>query len=556
MSEVAIQPGAAPAGHTGRSGHLGATLSSVFIATLAIFPVFIVAITLLTPTPAIWQHLWETLLPLLLANTLLLLLGVGLGTLFLGAGLAWLVTAYEFPGRSLFQWLLMLPMAVPAYIMGFVFMATFDLAGPVQSALRDWTGTSAWFPEVRSPLGAITVMTLVLYPYVYMLALVGYRGVSGSAFDTARVHGYGPSRFFWKVVLPISRPAIAAGVALALMEALADFATVRYFNFPTLADGVVRIWHGMMDLQAASELAGLLALVALVALLLERSQRGRTRYHETGGKAPGLPRTRLLGQKKWLATLACAAVLFFAFLLPVSQLMSWASVEFAQMTPGTARVYLELATNSLLLASIAAAVAVLCAIVLSSAVRSSGKPAMRGMATLATVGYAIPGPVLAVGILLTLTPLDHALNYFTEYWAGVTVGLLLTGSMVGLVYGYVARFLAVAYQSTDAALEKVRPNLTLAARTLGAGPWRILTRIHLPLAAPGIIVAAALVFVDVMKELPITLMLRHFGYETLATWVWQMAAESIWSGAAVPALGIVLAGLLPVVLLVRLLVRD
>jgi len=539
----------------GRRWRLGASAASMAIAALAVLPVLVVASALLTPTADIWQHLWATLLPLMLVNTVALLAGVGLGTLVLGAGLAWLVTAYDFPGRAVFQWLLMLPMAVPAFIMGFVFMATFDVAGPVQGALVAWFGSAAWFPEIRSPLGAITVMTLVLYPYVYMLALVGYRGISASAFDTARVHGYGQARFFWKVVLPISRPAIAAGVALALMEALADFATVRYFNFPTLADGVVRIWHGMWDLRAASELAGLLATFALAALLLERSQRGRTRYHEAGGRSPGLPRIALAGRSRWLAAAACAAVVGVAFVLPLAQLAAWAGVELGRMGPGVAQVYLELALNSLTLAALAALVAVLLAIVLSSGVRMAGSRAARAVATLATTGYAIPGPVLAVGILLTLTPLDHALNYFTEYWAGVTVGLLLTGSIVGLIYGYVARFLAVAYQSTDAALEKVKPNLTMAARTLGAGSWRILLRVHLPLAAPGILVAATLVFVDVMKELPITLMLRPFGYETLATWVWQMAAESIWTGAAVPALAIVLVGLLPVALLVNMVTR-
>lgn len=524
----------------------------MLIAFLMVLPVLVVASALLTPTYAIWQHLWDTLLPVMLVNTATLLVGVGIGTLVLGAGLAWLVTAYDFPGRAVFQWLLMLPMAVPAYVMGFVFMATFDIAGPVQGALMQWFGSVAWFPEVRSPLGAITVMTLVLYPYVYMLALVGYRGISASAYDTARVHGYGQARFFFKVVLPISRPAIAAGVALALMEALADFATVRFFNFPTLADGVVRIWHGMWDLRAASELAGLLALFALVCLLLERSQRGRTRYHETGGKSPRMPRLRIEGRRRWLPTAICGLVLGAAFLLPVSQLSAWAVVEISRMSEGVARVYLDLVLNSLLLATLAAAVAVLFAIVLSSGVRMANNGFTRAVATLATTGYAIPGPVLAVGILLTLTPVDHALNDSLERWAGFTVGLLLTGSIIGLIYGYVARFLAVAYQSTDAALEKVRPNLTLAARTMGAGSWRIVTRVHLPLAAPGIIIAAALVFVDVMKELPVTLMLRPFGYETLATWVWQMAAESIWTGAAVPALAIVLVGLLPVALLVKL----
>jgi iron(III) transport system permease protein len=536
----------------GRQWRFGATAVSMLIAFLAVLPVLVVASALLTPTREIWQHLWDTLLPLMLVNTAMLLVGVGIGTLVLGAGLAWLVTAYEFPGRSVFQWMLMLPLAVPAYIMGFVFMATFDVAGPVQGALVAWFGDAGWFPEVRSPAGAITVMTLVLYPYVYMLALVGYRGISASALDTARVHGYGQARFFWKVVVPISRPAIAAGVALALMEALADFATVRFFNFPTLADGVVRIWHGMMDLRAASELAGLLAIFALTALLIERSQRGRTRYHEAGGRSPGLPRIRIEGRRKWLATALCGLVIAAALVLPLTQLVAWAAIELGRMSPSSARVYLELTFNSLFLAALAAAVAVLMALVLSSGVRMAGDRLSRVVATLATTGYAIPGPVLAVGILLTLTPIDHALNDFLDRWAGFTVGLVLTGSVVGLIYGYVARFLAVAYQSTDAALEKIKPNLTMAARTLGAGSWRILGRVHLPLAAPGILVAATLVFVDVMKELPVTLMLRPFGYETLATWVWQMSAESIWTGAAVPALVIVLAGLLPVAVLVKL----
>lgn len=527
----------------------------MLIAAVVVYPVLVVASALITPTRAVWQHLWDTLLPLMLANTVLLLVGVGLGTLVLGAGLAWLVTAFEFPGRSTFQWMLMLPMAIPTYIMGFVYMATFDVAGPVQRLLADWFSGVVWFPQIRSPGGAILVMTLVLYPYVYMLALVGYRGVSASALETSRILGHSTASFFWRVALPLTRPAIAAGVVLALMEAMADFATVRFFNFPTLADGVVRIWHGMMDLGAASELAGLLATFALVAILVERSLRGRTRYHEAGGRSPGLPRMQLAGRRKWLFTAVCAAVVTVAFVIPVTQLVGWASREVAHLPVGAARVYLELAGNSLLLSGVAAAVAVALAIILSSGVRLAGSKAARVFAMVATTGYAVPGPVLAVGILLTLTPLDHALNRFLEYWAGVTVGLVLTGSLVGLTYGYVARFLAVAYQSTDAGLEKIRPNVTMAARTLGAGPWRILRRIHLPLATPGLVAGAALVFVDVMKELPITVMLRPFGLETLATWVWQMAAESIWTGAAVPALAIVAVGLVPVAVLTRAAAR-
>jgi len=529
----------------------GAIALPLLIAAAVLYPVLAVASALITPTEAIWRHLWDTILPLMLTNTFLLLVGVGAGTLVLGAGLAWLVTAYEFPGRSAFEWMLLLPMAMPAYIMGFVYMATFDAAGPVQRLLVAWFGGAGWFPEIRSPGGAIVVMTLVLYPYVYMLARAGYRGISASSLEAARVLGCGPAGFFFRVAFPLSRPAIAAGVILALMEAMADFATVRFFNFPTLADGVVRVWHGLMDLRAAGELAGLLALLALVAIMVERSLRGRTRYHESGGKTPGLPRMQLAGGRKWALTIICGLVVGAAFFLPLAQLVGWAAVEVAHLPAGAGRVYLELATNSLILSGLAAVVGVALALVLAGTARLGGGKAARGLAMLATTGYAVPGAVFAVGILLTLTPLDHAINLATERWAGVTVGLVLTGSLVGLTYGYVARFLAVAYHSTEAGLEKIRPNVTLAARVLGAGPWRVLGRIHLPLAASGLVAGAALVFVDVMKELPITVMLRPFGYDTLATWVWQMAAESLWTGAALPALAIVAVGLLPVVILTR-----
>jgi iron(III) transport system permease protein len=523
----------------------------MFIAAGVLLPVLVVASALITPTEEVWRHLWDTVLPLMLANTILLLVGVGLGTLVLGTGLAWLVTAYEFPGRSAFEWMLLLPMAIPAYVLGFVYMATFDAAGPVQVFLRAWVGCVEWFPEIRSPGGAILVMTLVLYPYVYMLARAGFRGISASSLEATRVLGYGPVSFFFRIAFPLSRPAIAAGVILALMEAMSDFATVRFFNFPTLADGVVRIWHGMMDLRAAGELAGLLAIFALVAILIERALRGRSRYHEAGGRSPGLSRIQLTGRSKWALTALCSLVVGIAFVIPVGQLLGWAAQEVAHLPPGAGRVYLELATNSLVLSSLAAIVAVMLALILASGVRLGGGKAARGLAMLATTGYAVPGAVFAVGILLTLTPIDHALNAILEGWAGFTPGLLLTGSLIGLTYGYVARFLAVAYHSTEAALEKVRPNVTLAARVLGASQWRVLGRIHLPLAAPGLIAGAALVFVDVMKELPITVMLRPFGYDTLAIWVWQMAAESVWTGAALPALAIVAVGLLPVVLLTR-----
>lgn len=524
-------------------------LVAVCIAALVLLPVGVVAGSLLTPTYDVWQHLWDTILPRMIMNTVMLLAGVAIGTLVLGTGLAWLVTAYDFPGRRAFRWLLVLPMAVPTYIMGFVFVAVLDSAGPVQSAARALGWTELSFPEVRSGAGAIVVMTLVLYPYVYLLAKAGFEELSGSMFEAARALGAGRMRRLLKVALPLARPSIAAGVALASMEALADFATVRYFNFPTVSDGVLRVWYGMMDLGAASELAGVLALFTLALLLLERRTRRRRAYHQSRGRFPGIPVTRLSGWGAAGATLVCAATVAAAFGLPATQLLTWGVGELAQATPGELAVYGELALNSLTLAILAAACAALVALVFATLVRLWPGVFARLATGAMSIGYAMPGAVIGVGVLLPLAAFDRSVNHVLESAFGVTLGLVLTGSLLGLVYAYTARFMAVAHSSIDASMDKIAPNTVLAARSLGAGSLRLGYQIKLPLILPGITAGAVLVFVDVMKELPITVMLRPFGYDTLAIWVWQMAAESLWASAALPALAIVATGLIPVKLL-------
>ncbi|HSV30997.1 MAG TPA: iron ABC transporter permease [Atribacteraceae bacterium] len=528
----------------------------LLIALLIVLPVLVVGSAVLTPTREVWAHLARTLLPEMSRNTLLLLLGVGVGTLILGVGLAWLVTAYRFPGRNGLELLLVLPMAVPTYVLGFVYVATFDFAGPVQTFLRGYFTDLAWFPEIRSGTGAILVMTLVLYPYVYLLAKAGFREQSGALIESARVMGYGSVPIFFRVVLPLARPTIAAGVALAVMEALADFATVRFFNFPTLSDGVIRVWHGMMDLRAASELAGVLAAVALVIVLLEHALRGRSRYFQTGGKAPGITPTTLLGWRGWLAMAACLLVGTAAFLLPVGQLLSWTLRELPKLPAGTMTVYAQLTRNTLLLSLMAAFLVTIVAMLLASSIRLNGSKVGFALTKLATSGYAMPGAMIAIGIIVPLSSFDHALNDVIEAWTGRSIGLLLTGSIMGLLYAYVVRFMAISFNSVDTSLEKITPNIAAAARVLGAKPWRLAWRIHWPLVAPGMLAGATLVFVDVMKELPITVMLRPFGYDTLAVWVWQMAAESAWAGASLPALVIVLAGLVPVALLTRAASRN
>lgn len=520
------------------------------IAGLTILPVAVVASALFTPSVEIWLHLWQTILPRMVGNTILLMVGVGSGTLVLGVGLAWLMTAYDFPGKNSFKWLLVLPLAVPAYIMGFIYTALFDFAGPVQTLIRD-IGWQIAFPQIRSGSGAILVMTLVLYPYVYLLAKAGFEEQTGTAFEAAKVLGGGHRRLFFQLALPLARPSIAAGAALALMEALADFATVRYFNFPTIADGILRVWHGLMDLGAAAEMAGLLAIFSLSLLLVEKRLRSRRAYHQSRGKLPGIPATTLPGWRGFAATAVCLMVVLAAFGLPLAQLIYWAAEELSALTPGTLAIYVRLTVNSLTLSVAAAAIAIALALLMASFSRLRDSKMSRFLARLVTTGYSIPGAVIAVGILLPLSALDRAINVLTVSWWGVSTGLIFTGSLAGLIYAYTVRFMAVAYSSVESSMEKITPQTVLAARALGAGPYRLTFKIKLPLILPGILAGAILVFVDVMKELPITVMLRPLGYDTLAIWVWQMASESLWTSTAFPALAIVLAGLLPIKLLLN-----
>jgi len=521
----------------------------LLLTILVLLPLGVVAGELLNPTRDIWVHLWATLLPIMLRNTLLLVLGVGVGTFMLGTGLAWLVTAYRFPGRGLFDWALLLPLALPGYILAFVFIATFDFVGPVQSMLRAWFGPEVWFPNIYTGWSAVLVLTLTLYPYVYLLARTAFRAQSAHTFDAARILGLNRTQTFFRLVLPLARPALVAGAALAMMEALGDFATVRFFTYPTLSEGVFRVWEGMMNRAAAMELAALLCGAALLLLLLERALRGPARYTQTGGEAPRPVPVVLHGWSGRLATAGCGLVLAVAFVLPTLQLTLWTLDELVRQGPGgTLNVaFQRYMITTATLAILAALVALVWALLLAHSVRLSGGRLARLGVRLATLGYAMPGAVIGVGVLLTMTALDGLARA-----GGLISGLLLTGSVAGLIYAYVVRFLAVAHSSVDAGLETVKPTLEQAARNLGAGPFRVLRCIHLPLISRGLFTAATLVFVDVMKELPITLLLRPFGMDTLAIWAYLLAAEGFWEAAAVPALSILVAGMLPVLILVRL----
>lgn len=523
----------------------------VGLAVLVLVPVLSVAASVLTPSTDVWRHLWRTRLPGMLTTTVLLLLAVGVGTLAVGGGLAWLVSAYRFPGRRLFGWLLVLPLAIPAYVLGFVFLSFFGYTGPIQDSLRQAFGEGVWFPEIRSVGGAAIVLTMSLYPYVYLLARAAIAEQGSEGYEQARVLGQGRLRAALRVVLPLARPSLAAGLALVMMETLTDFATVLYFNVDTVSVGVFRVWKGMFDRAAAGELAALVLLFAVAALVLERALRGGRRYEQRGGGRAALEPHRLTGLRAAAATSVCALFLAIAFGIPVAQLVVW-SFSGGGLVSGSAARFTGFFANSALLAGSCAVLVVAASVLATNAARFAGTRTSRGLVHLTTLGYALPGPVVAIGVLLVLTGLDRALGA-----AGIEVpGLVVTGSIVGLVYAYFVRFLALGVNGLDASLQKVPLELTMSARSLGATPLRVLGRVHAPLSRAGMLTAILLVAIDAVKELPVVLLLRPFGFDTLSVWVWQLASESRWEAAALPALTIVVASVIPVGLLVARLSRD
>jgi len=482
-------------------------------------------------------------------TTLGLMLGVGVGTLVIGGGLAWLVTAYRFPLRNVLVWLLVLPLAMPAYILGFVFLSTFDVSGPVQTGLRSLFGDDVWMPDVTSLPGAILVMTLTLYPYVYLLARAALAEQAPETYDAARTLGANRARAFWRVLLPLARPSLAAGLALVMMETLTDFATVQYFNVKTVSVGVYLVWKATYDFHSATQLSVLVLLFAVAVLAGERLMRGRARYHQKGSRGQGLEPEQMTGWRAWGATALCFAALGAGFVVPVLQLLVWA-VGDAVADPASLwdPRFVEYLANSLAVASIVAVACVMLSLAMGHGLRLGAGRMVRSAAQLTTFGYAVPGAVVGIGVLLAFAALDSALKA-----VGVPggTGLLATGSVIGILYAYVVRFLAPSYQAVDASFSKVSPQMTLSAMSLGATPRRILRRVHMPLVRPGIAVALVLVMIDAVKELPIVLLLRPFGFTTVSVWVYELANENFWEKAALPALVIVAVAVVPVFFLFR-----
>lgn len=529
----------------------GWPLLALIVAFVVCLPILSVLYLAFNPEENIWPHLWDTVLLQYIANTLGLMLGVATGTLLIGVSTAWLVTRYDFPGRSIFNWALLLPFAVPAYVIAYIYTDLLEFAGPVQTAMRatfGWTlANEYWFPSIRTLPGAITMMVLVLYPYVYLLARAAFLEQSASVVEAARALGGTSWSRFFRISLPMARPAIAVGLAMALMETLNDFGTVDYFAVRTLTSGLYDVWLGMNNLGGGAQIASLLLVFVMMLIGLEKvSRRHQEHYQPTSSRFRRFSRRQLNGKEATLATTICFIPICFGFLIPAWVLLSYSIQHFDHSFTADFR---QIAFNSMSLSAIAAATAVAVGILLSYSQRLRPTRLLKTSVNISSLGYAVPGAVLAIGVIIPFAAIDNTVDAFMREHFNFSTGLLLSGTVFALVFAYTVRFLAVAYGSVDASMKKISPHMDDAARSLGHSSLGILSKIHLPLMKSGVLTAALVVFVDCMKELPATLVLRPFNFDTLATHVYQFASDELIGEAALGSLIIVLVGLAPVILL-------
>ena len=531
-------------------------LSAGVVALLLASPILFVALSVFQPSSGAWQQLAGTVLPRFIGNTLLLTVLVGVGVFAIGTATAWLVTMCRFPGRWFFEWALILPLAVPAYVMAYAYTDFLHHPGPVQTLLRDVTGWGPrdyWFPNIRSLEGAALMFTLVLYPYVYLLARAAFLHHSVCAFEVSRTLGMSAFAAFRRVALPMARPAIVTGVALALMETLADFGTVAHFGVQTFTTGIYQTWLSMGDRIAAGQLSASLLVFVLLLIALERWQRGSRRFAPSERRLSDLPEFELKGWRGVAAFAVCGLPVLLGFLLPIT-ILTGLAIE-ADKEGVTAR-YIQFALNSVTLAGIAAVLAVALAVLMAYASRIVPSRWTRAANQIASMGYAIPGSIIAVGVLYPLAHFDNAVDRFMQAQFGVSTGLLLTGTIAALVFAYLVRFMAVALNTVESSLGKITHSMDDAARSLGYTPVGTVRRVHIPLMWGGLLTAGLIVFVDVMKELPATLIMRPFNFDTLAVRAYRLASDERLAQAAIPSLSIVAVGILPVIVISRQIMRS
>lgn len=534
---------------TSRYTQLPAKSGLIAIALLMALPVFVVVAHVFIPADAVWQHLASTVLADYITNSLLLMLGVAVGTLLIGVSTAWLTSMCQFPGRRLFEWALLLPMAIPAYIIAYTYTGMLDFAGPVQTLLRDLTGWrygDYWFPAIRSLPGAAVMLTLVLYPYVYLLSRAAFLNQSICVLDVSRTLGNTPWQSFFRVALPLARPAIIAGLSLALMETLADYGTVKFFGISTFTTGIFRTWFGMGSPAAAAQLASVLMMFVLLLIVLEKYSRRKAKYHHTSRRHQELKLFQLTGLHAGLATAFCFFVVIAGFILPAMQLLSWTiTVADSQINPA----FFGLVMNSLKLATWTACLALLLAIFLGYGSRLFNSNLTRITVRMASMGYAIPGTVIAVGVMIPFAWFDNTIDAWSRQTWNISTGLLLSGTLVAVTFAYLVRFLAVSLHTVESGLNQISHSMDDAGRSLGYRPFTLLRKVHIPLLKGTLLTAILLVFVDVLKELPATLILRPFNFNTLAVKAFELASDERLAEAAPAALAIVAVGILPVVIL-------
>ncbi|MEM7547773.1 MAG: iron ABC transporter permease [Pseudomonadota bacterium] len=528
------------------------TVGALVIAVLILMPLVAVGWMALFPRENIWPHLLATVLPTYVGNSLAMMLMTGTGAALIGTGAAWLVVMKEFPGRRFFDWALLAPLAVPAYIGAYALVDFFEYAGPVQILLRETFGwqdaRDYWFPEVRSIWTAAFVVTLSLYPYVYLLARAAFREQSVCALEVSRSLGCGPWESFFRVALPLARPAIAAGVAIVAMETLNDFGTVDFFAVRTLTTGVFSIWLESSNAGGAAQISSVMMIFVLVLMGLEATGRRGKRFHAMSRRYRPIEPEVMRPAARWGAAALCALPLVFGFAMPVAVIAghaaqhpeNWLEPEFWRAL-----------TRTVMLGAAAASIAVAAGLFLSFGTRRSSSRAAQTIARATMIGYAVPGAVLAVGVLIPLAALDHIIHDMMKQLFGFGTGLLLTGSAAAVVLAYVVRFNAIAYGALDGAFGRVTPSMDMAARTLGETAGGALRRVHLPIISGSMMTAGMLIFVDAVKELPATLLLRPFNFSTLSTHVYDYASREYLDEAAPAALAIILVGLLPVLVLIR-----
>ena len=526
-------------------------LAPIFIAAFVLLPVFCVFYLALFPDQNIWPHLLNTVLPHYLTNSLIMMGGVGSWALLIGVPTAWLVAHYDFTARNILQWALFLPLAIPTYIGAYAFVDFWEYAGPAQTLLRDTFGWqnpqdySQWFIPVRSQLSAIFVLGFGLYPYVYMLARAAFVEQSANAVESARCLGIGAWGCFFRVSLPLAWPAIVIALALVAMETLGEFGAMEFFAVQTLTTGIFTVWLEGSNIGGAAQIASIIFALIMALVLIERISRRRVQVFSNAVRP--IARYRLTGMANIMATGFCACVVFLGFILPFGIIANYA---LQRGDWGSARLWIAAFTS--IWTAVVAVIAIVClALILIFALRLSRSVLPRLLAPISTIGYAAPGAILGLGILIAFAWFDHAVADVVFWLFGLDIGLLLTGSAAGVICAYVIRFFALASGGLDAGFGRIAPSLGLVARSLGATPGRVLRRVHMPMMRTTILSISALIFVDCIKELPATLLLRPFGYHNLATHVYDFASLEDIRGASVGAVLIILTSIGAVALLAR-----